>query len=65
MSLQEIQNNINNIVNTLGTITISGKENMNRMLGCIMLLETLPQHIAALVQPPDMEAHEDAKSEAE
>ena len=64
MTLQEIQNNINNIVNTLGTITVSGKENMNRLLGCIMLLETMPQHIAALVQPPE-EAHDVAESEAE
>ena len=64
MTLQEIQNNINNIVNTLGTITVSGKENMNRLLGCIMLLETMPQHIAALVQPPE-EAHDDAESEDE
>ena len=65
MSLQEIQNNINNVVHTLETISVSGKENMNRLLGCIMLLETMPQHIAALVQPPVEEAHENAEHPAE
>ena len=30
-----------NVIHTLGTVTVSGKENMSKLLGCIEALEGL------------------------
>ena len=55
MTAQEIANNIKNVTNTLDTITVSGEANLNRLLGCILLLKKLEQEARAL---PDIEVVE-------
>lgn len=41
MTPSQTKTNLVNIINTLNTIEVKGKENMNRMLGCILLLEKM------------------------
>lgn len=43
----ESQNIIAAVVKTLGSISVSGKDNMSKLLGCIQALETM------LAQPPE------------
>ena len=45
MTSEQIKNNLVSIINTLNTIEIKGRENMNRMLGSIMLLEKIAESI--------------------
>lgn len=60
MTPQEINQQLTNIKNTLNTVTISGAENMNRLLGCILLLDKLQPEISTLVQPEAEEVVVDA-----
>lgn len=48
MSKEELKNNLKNIRNTLNTVSVSGAENMNRLLGCIMMLDKVLQAADAL-----------------
>ena len=32
---------LTSVINTLNQITVQGKDNMNRLLGCILVLESL------------------------
>lgn len=43
MKPEQMKANLISVVNTLNTIEIKGRENMNRMLGSIMLLEKIAQ----------------------
>lgn len=66
MTPQEINQNLTNIKNTLNTVTVSGAENMNRLLGCILLLDKLQPEIAALTRPePEEEVIIDAADQAD
>lgn len=55
MSKEELKNNLKNIRNTLNTVSVSGAENMNRLLGCIMMLDKVLQAADALTveEAPD------------
>lgn len=55
MSKEELKNNLKNIRNTLNTVSVSGAENMNRLLGCIMMLDKDIQAVDALTveEAPD------------
>lgn len=39
MEPKEIKENLKKVIYTLNTVEIHGKQNMDRMLGCIQLLE--------------------------
>ena len=60
MTNQEIKNGTLNCINTLNTIEIKGRENLNRLLGVILLLEK----IAAEIDIPEIEIGE-VKPDAE
>lgn len=45
---QNDKNTLRAVVNTLNTIEVKGRENMDRLLGCIMALE----HIMAQQEEP-------------
>lgn len=49
----ENQNIIPAVIKTLGTISVSGKENMSKLLGCIQALETTLEQ--PLKSPTDKE----------
>lgn len=55
MSKEELKNNLKNIRNTLNTVSVSGAENMNRLLGCIMMLDKVLQAADAMTveEAPD------------
>ena len=38
-----VKETLSALLNTLNAISVSGKENMNRLLGCIMTVESLMQ----------------------
>ena len=62
MTAQEIANNIKNVHDTLNTINVSGEPNLNRLLGCILLLKKLEQEARAL---PNFEVVEMGEAPAE
>lgn len=62
MTAQEIANNIKNVNDTLNTISVSGEPNLNRLLGCILLLKKLEQEARAL---PNFEVVEMGEAPAE
>lgn len=45
MTPEQMKINLVSIINTLNTIEIKGRENLNRMLGSIMLLEKMVESI--------------------
>lgn len=45
MELKEIKDLLGKVVYTLDTIEIRGKQNMDRMLGCIQLLEHIANNL--------------------
>lgn len=51
----EIKTNIINVINTLNTVTIHGRENMNRLLGCIMVLEKMASDLDKPEAEPKIE----------
>ncbi len=55
MSKEELKNNLKNIRDTLNTVSVSGADNMNRLLGCIMMLNKLIHGVDALTveEAPD------------
>lgn len=55
MSKEELKNNMKNIRDTLNTVSVSGADNMNRLLGCIMMLNKLIPGVDALTveEAPD------------
>ena len=48
MSKEELKNNLKNIRDTLNTVSVSGADNMNRLLGCIMMMNKLINGVDAL-----------------
>ena len=64
MTPQEVNKQITDVINTLCTVSVSGKENMDHMLGCIWLLEKLRPEIAAFEQPvKEVSDHDDNNAE--
>lgn len=63
----ENKTNLINVINTLNTIEIKGRENMNRMLGCIMLLERMAaeKDEEPKIEILPMEGNNDAEHPAE
>ena len=55
MTQDQIKTNIIAVANTLNQITIQGKDNMNRLLGCIMMLENIAKAFDA---PPEISLEE-------
>lgn len=51
MEPEQMKANLISVINTLNTIEIKGRENMNRMLGSIMLLEKIAHEIEHLETP--------------
>ena len=51
----ETKANLTNIINTLNTIEVKGRENMNRLLGCILLLERVVAEADAPADEPKIE----------
>lgn len=51
MTSEQIKANLISVINTLNTIEIKGRENMNRMLGSIMLLEKIARETEHLEAP--------------
>lgn len=51
MTPEQIKSNLVSIINTLNTIEIKGRENMNRMLGSIVLLEKVIQDVDNIGTP--------------
>lgn len=45
MTSEQMKNNLISVINTLNTIEIKGRENMNRLLGSIILLEKVVEGI--------------------
>jgi len=39
MEVRIMEDTIQKVINTLNTITVNGKQNLDRLLGCIMALE--------------------------
>lgn len=63
MTPSQTKSNLVNIINTLNTIEVKGKENMNRMLGCILLLEKMA-HEAEQNDEPEIKLEEVSDGEA-
>lgn len=51
MTPAQMKSNLISVINTLNTIEIKGRENMNRMLGSIMLLEKVALETEHLEAP--------------
>lgn len=51
MTPKQIKTNLISVINTLNTVEVKGRENMNRLLGSIMLLEKTTQEIEHLEAP--------------
>ena len=49
MSKEELKNNMKNIRDTLNTVSVSGAENMNRLLGCIMMMNKLIKDVDSMI----------------
>lgn len=49
--MDEIKNNVQMAINTLNTVEVRGRENMNHLLGSIMVLEQVVQQITAMKAP--------------
>lgn len=60
MTPNEINQRLTDIRNTLNIVSVAGADNMNRLLGCILLLDKLQPEIAALVQSETEEVIVDA-----
>ena len=66
----ENKTNLINVINTLNTIEVKGRENMNRLLGCILLLERVVAEADAPADEPKieitpMEGNNDAEHSAD
>lgn len=48
------------VIATLNDIEVKGKDNMDKLLGSIMALETLAQELEQLPVPADLENKEEA-----
>lgn len=51
MTIDELKNNLNAVVNTLNCIEVRGKDNLNRLLGTIMLLEKVMSGVKNIETP--------------
>lgn len=47
MTTKEITENIQYVINSLNTLTVSGKDNLNHLLGSMMLLEKIKASLNA------------------
>ena len=45
MRKEQLKNNLLAVARTLGEIEIKGKDNMNKLLGCIQHLESLAEEV--------------------
>lgn len=55
MTQDQIKTNLIAVTNTLNQIDVKGKDNMNRLLGCIMMLENIAKAFDA---PPEISLEE-------
>lgn len=62
MTLTEIKNALATISNTLNAITVQGKDNMNHLLGSILLLDKI---VANIEEQEKKEAPDNAEHQAD
>jgi len=56
MTIDEAKKNLASVINTLNTIDIKGKDNMNHMLGSILVIEKVIQELQETkVEPKENE----------
>ena len=55
MNPSDLKTGLTSIVNTLNTIEVKGKDNLNKLLGCVMLLEKLIPELEKLEVKADAE----------
>lgn len=58
MTPKEIANSLIKIHNTLNGIEVKGRENLNRLLGCMQELESMIPAVNGLADQPEVENEE-------
>lgn len=61
MTLTEAKDTIKNVINTLNTVEVKGRDNLNHLLGCILALEQVAGNIDA--PTPEIKLEEVAQDE--
>ena len=59
MTPETIKTNITMVVNTLNGVEVRGRDNMNKLLGCILTLENLAVKIGQEEEAPETEDNHD------